>query len=262
MIKTKVCTKCGKELPATKEHFHKSKTGKFGLSSQCKACRNKESKKYREENKEYCEQWRAENKDYFKDYQAKNKRKIQKQKREYYKQNKEKLREYYKDWYSENKGTLRENSRQHYAENRDAIRKRRKQLYEANKEKIQEQTRNRVQKYLARKKELPATLTERQWEQIKKDFNNACAYCGVTEEKHLKEFGQTLHQEHFVPLSKGGAYTHNNIIPACMNCNSSKRDKDFFEWYPQQEFYSKEKEEKILKYLNYINDDIQQLSIL
>ena len=75
----------------------------------------------------------------------------------------------------------------------------------------------------------------------------------MTEEEHLKQFGEQLHQEHFIPLSKGGGYTHNNIIPACRSCNSSKWNNNFFDWYPKQEFYSEEKENFILNFiLNYL----------
>ncbi len=70
-----------------------------------------------------------------------------------------------------------------------------------------------------------------------------------------------LEQEHFVPISSNGPYTANNIIPACKSCNSSKRDSDFFSWYPKQPFYSKRREAKILRYLNYDNDGKQQASI-
>lgn len=40
-MKTKVCAKCGKELPV--EQFYKSKVNKSGYSSYCKACNNKVS---------------------------------------------------------------------------------------------------------------------------------------------------------------------------------------------------------------------------
>ena len=52
-----------------------------------------------------------------------------------------------------------------------------------------------------------------------------CAYCG--EEK-------ILHKDHFVPLSKGGEFTHNNVVPSCACCNVSKSNNDFFEWYEQE----------------------------
>lgn len=35
---TRVCTKCQTAFPATLEHFGKSKLGKYGLSSWCRAC--------------------------------------------------------------------------------------------------------------------------------------------------------------------------------------------------------------------------------
>ncbi len=38
---TKVCTKCGEEKPATADNFGKSKEGKLGLKSYCKACESK-----------------------------------------------------------------------------------------------------------------------------------------------------------------------------------------------------------------------------
>jgi len=101
------------------------------------------------------------------------------------------------------------------------------------------------------KKNVISTLTKEQWEGIKKDFNNTCCYCG----KEIQ-----LAQEHFIPLSKGGEYTSNNILPSCKHCNSSKRDKDFKTWYPKYNFYSKKREVKILKYLNYKNNN-QQLKM-
>lgn len=44
---TKVCTKCGKELPATNEYFSKVNRGKYGLKAYCKKC----GKIYRESKK-------------------------------------------------------------------------------------------------------------------------------------------------------------------------------------------------------------------
>jgi 5-methylcytosine-specific restriction endonuclease McrA len=126
-----------------------------------------------------------------------------------------------------------------------------KQAYEENKEHISEYQKkykkehpevHRIanQRRSALKRNLPATLTAEQWEQIKSVFSNTCAYCG----KESK-----LAQEHFTPLSKGGHYTKENIIPACRSCNCSKNNRDFFEWYPQQEFYSQERELFIIEHL-------------
>lgn len=117
-------------------------------------------------------------------------------------------------------------------------------------------------RYRARKKRLPNTLTLKEWNKIKKDFNNSCAYCGMTEKEHFDKFNESLHQEHFIPLSKGGEYTHNNIIPSCKSCNSSKGENLFSEWYPNYEHYSEGKEDKILRFLGYNEKQEQQLTLI
>ena len=57
-------------------------------------------------------------------------------------------------------------------------------------------------------------LTAAQWRAIKQAFNNCCAYCGKP--------SQRLTQDHITPLSKGGAHSLHNVIPACRSCNSRK----------------------------------------
>lgn len=116
---------------------------------------------------------------------------------------------------------------------------------------IKETHRYRQIRTLQKKEEF--ALSESQWNRALESFNNTCAYCGARDKR--------LQQEHFIPLSKGGEYTVNNIIPACSKCNRSKYNYSFFEWYPKQEFYSKEREKKILDYLNY-NGEVQQLALV
>ena len=60
--------------------------------------------------------------------------------------------------------------------------------------------------------ERPLTVAE--WEDIKTQHNNCCAYCGKP--------SQRLTQDHITPLSKGGAHSLHNVIPACRSCNSRK----------------------------------------
>lgn len=66
-----------------------------------------------------------------------------------------------------------------------------------------------------------ADLSAEEWKRVVADFDGKCAYCG--------ELGE-LHQDHFVPHSKGGAYTKKNIVPACQSCNSSKSNKNPLDW--------------------------------
>ena len=88
----------------------------------------------------------------------------------------------------------------------------------------------RNQRRRARLAQLPHTLTADEWEESLEYFNNECAYCGDSE--------CNLEQEHIIPVSKGGGYTADNIIPACRACNASKKDRDLEEWYSEQEFFN------------------------
>lgn len=275
MESIKVCNKCKREFPATTEYFTKQSTGKYGLRSRCKEC----DKRYRDENKDRTRQWREENKEkiseYNKLYRKENKEQLAEQMKHWRKENKEQIVEYSKQYYEENKDRYRKWNKRWCKDNaehrKEYHRERNKQYYKENKKQIlkcnkQYRKENRElhniwqQNYKARKKKLPYTLTLKQWDQIKKSFNNSCAYCGMEERKHIEEFNEQLHQDHFISLINGGEYTHNNIIPSCRRCNSSKQDKNFFEWYPKQEHYNKERELFILEYLNYEAKNIQQLA--
>lgn len=44
-VKTKICTKCEGELPATIEYFHKQKHCKYGVRNKCKDCRREDDYK-------------------------------------------------------------------------------------------------------------------------------------------------------------------------------------------------------------------------
>ena len=212
MNKTKACTKCKVEYPATSEYWHRKKDSKDGFNTQCKVCRNEQNKQWYEDNRE-------QKKDYL---------------RVYYQDNKEKIKDYNRAYYQDNKEQLDDYSRAYRQDNKERVRKWRRRSKQIRK---------------AKKHKLPHTFTTQEWEETKQIFNNSCAYCGMTKEEHRQEYNQILHQDHFIPLSKGGGYTKENIIPACRSCNASKKDTDFEEWYPQQEYYSKEREQKILDYM-------------
>lgn len=69
---------------------------------------------------------------------------------------------------------------------------------------------------------LPYTLTEAQWEEIKASYFHSCVYCNRQD--------VPLQREHIVPVTKGGGYTPDNIVPACASCNSSKGNKNLIVW--------------------------------
>jgi len=259
-----ICSLCGIELPATTEYFYVDKTVKSGIKIMCKKCcykyeeKRKESrKKLREESKvgedgfkicKKCGKEFPETNEYFsKHKECKNGlspicKECKREESEIYR-NKEEVKEHLRQKWQDNREFNLEKGRIYRETHKDYIKQWRSENKELNV--------MHCQRRAARKKALPSTLTIKQWEQIKEDFNNKCAYCG----KELP-----LQQEHFKALSKGGEYTINNIIPACQKCNVSKKDKDFNDWYPKYKYYSKKREKFILDYLNY-KDGKQQLTI-
>lgn len=279
--KMKTCSKCKEEKPLTTEYFSTRKDSMDGFRGVCKDCRSEHGAKYYKENKKYIaerrKKHREENKEYYKErnkvYYKENKEYLIERNIKYYEENKESVVERKKLYYKENKKRIAIKNKLYYEKNRESVIETNKRYREKNKEHLQERARQyrkenlhaiRInnQRRKAIKKKLSHTLTVEQWDEIKSHFNNSCSYCGMTEEMHMKEFSESLHQEHFIPLNKGGEYTHNNIVPSCKTCNSSKHDKNFFGWYPTHESYSRTREKKILEFLGYNNEGFQQLSIL
>ena len=72
--------------------------------------------------------------------------------------------------------------------------------------------------------------------QIKESWNHQCAYCGSEE---------NLTIDHVVPQSKGGSDFTKNVVCCCHSCNQDKSHTPWEEWYFSQEFFSKERYEKI-----------------
>ncbi len=64
-------------------------------------------------------------------------------------------------------------------------------------------------------------LTPLQWSQIRAAWDG-CAYCGAV--------GVPLQRDCVLPLSRGGRYTVENIVPACRSCNASKSNDEVTGW--------------------------------
>lgn len=56
-------------------------------------------------------------------------------------------------------------------------------------------------------------FTAVEWLALVATYGSRCAYCGK---------GGPLHADHRIPLSRGGASTIDNILPACARCNLRK----------------------------------------
>lgn len=95
-MNTKVCTKCHKKLLLTEDNFQRRKDSKDGYRSECRECRSKYLKEYREKNHEtileYNRTYNIVNKDKRTSYKALNKDKIYLRERTYKINNIEKTR--------------------------------------------------------------------------------------------------------------------------------------------------------------------------
>lgn len=223
MQERKDCKTCKKNLPFI--DFYKNKRRKDGREGECKRCQIKRAQR---------------------NYRLK-----KKQEPEWYERVKERerlrMRENRKC--PEFRRRDIEEKRKYYQENKEEISRKYREYLQT--DRGREMARLKEQRRRAREKRTIATLTLKQWESCLDHFNHKCAYCGSE---------GNLQQEHFVPVSKGGEYTITNIIPACENCNYNKRDKDFFTWYKERNYYCLERKRKILKYLGY-EDKTQQIAL-
>ena len=114
-MKTKTCSKCKQEYPATPEFFYrqKNKKGEPGLHSHCKECRSKSAKEWyhkpevREKQLEKTKRWQENNKEhrreYRKKYREENKGYFKEKNKQRYHENKEYYQRKYKEWFQENK---------------------------------------------------------------------------------------------------------------------------------------------------------------
>lgn len=64
-------------------------------------------------------------------------------------------------------------------------------------------------------------LSTAEWNELR-DAWGGCAYCGVTE--------SALQKDCIQPISRGGRYTLENVVPACASCNASKHTNEVTAW--------------------------------
>ena len=114
---TKICTGCKIEMLATKEFFHSSKGGKYGLNSKCKKCRKAFGEKYRKDNAE-------KEKERSKKYRENNPEKEKERHKKYYKENLEKHKEYDIKWKKNNPEKRKKSTTKYYKNNIEKIRER------------------------------------------------------------------------------------------------------------------------------------------
>lgn len=277
---TKICYGCKQEKPI--EQFSRKKRTKDGLDVYCKACISIKSKQYREAHKDRInEQKRI---DYWKS-KERAEEKTAKQLLEgtrvctrcglekplsefgkrgnggFYSQCKacvnERMAQYVKDnhdiviqrkreYHRTHKAQIDSYNKQYYLTHKDEVKQRVKDWEIANPERAKENAVISAHNQRSKRTGCRSNFSLADWKACKEHFSKdgivRCAYCG----KPILR--ATI--DHVVSLNKGGENTVNNVVPSCGKCNSSKFDHPFEEWYKKQPFYSEERENQIVTYLN------------
>ena len=64
-------------------------------------------------------------------------------------------------------------------------------------------------------------LSDEQWAALQAAWGG-CAYCGATD--------KPLQRDCMLAISRGGRYTLDNVVPACLSCNTSKCGDEVTGW--------------------------------
>lgn len=243
---TKICSRCGVEKPI--DRFGKRGDKYRGV---CKDCYNLDAKAKYPDRKEYLENYYTTNAEVVKErkhqyylankeelrvkrkvYDAEHAEDNKRRGKQYRAENAEYLRAWHKDYRERNKDLVasrkakwqqteqyKEYQRRYYLENLDKLKpvmlKAFKEYYQNNKEYYK---RKRLERR-ARKANAEGTHTKDEVEQVRVVQGNLCVYCGVS----LVHAG--THEDHYMPLSKGGSDYIENIQLLCPSCNLSKGPK-------------------------------------
>jgi len=124
--------------------------------------------------------------------------------------------QYYKNYYLLNKEKRLKQSLEWGRNNKEKTKKYKDKWRLNNKEKI-----NFLKRlYIYRKKNADGKVSLKEivdlYEKIK-----VCPYCNVNKTNTI---------DHIIPLSRGGSNNIDNLVPVCVNCNSSKGAKLLSEW--------------------------------
>ena len=198
----KYCCKCN--VSKSFDSFHKKCNSSDGFSTICKECKRALDKAYREENKEkLAKQFKDK---YYKDLEV----------------TRALAREKYKNASDEAK-VKRKLTKKEYNKNLPEHVKERKKNYD--KEYFSSETgklviANSVHKRRAQKlSSCDNTITSQSLEELKKSQEYLCKYCGCALDFSAKG---TVHLDHVIPLSKGGAHSISNVVWSCSSCNLRK----------------------------------------
>jgi hypothetical protein len=200
-----ICQWCKQDKDETEFHWKFKNVERLKV---CRDCRKLQSKRYRDRSKD-------KRLEYNRKYSAEHKEEIAEYMRKYHVEHidnaiKRRIKRI---------DIIAEYNTRYYKEHKKESRERKKEW-----SKIHGDRNNHyAKKHNALKRGAPiADFTVKQWRELLMEYDNLCAYCG-SDRKPLQE-------DHIQPVSKNGNHTKSNIVPACISCNSSKKDKTLKQW--------------------------------
>lgn len=197
-MKTKICTRCHLELPATTEYFSLRKSRKKsgyiwrGFNSRCITCIRMERKSYYMENRDKI---LNKNRDYLKEHPDRAMAAIKK----WLKKHPEKAKQYSKNNYHRHKSKRVEGHRRWKKANAEHVR-----IYNRNAK--------------AKRRQAEGRFTVHDINRIYDEQKGLCAYCG-------KKLDGNYHVDHVMPICRGGSNWPENLALSCPTCNLRKREK-------------------------------------
>lgn len=219
------CSVCKRILPASS--FSKGRN-KSGLRSICKECVHKA---YEADKDRILAKHKA--------YYEQNKEKFLETCRQYRESHAEERKQYFAEYYQNNADVIKERTHNAYLNMTEKEAERRMNYYHTvRRTELFKRRRAKGEQDRREKARISGgSLLESEWNENLMQFDNSCAYCGAKGK---------MTRDHIVPLSKGGGYSKNNIVPCCTSCNSKKHNRDMQEWYQKQPFFDASRLQKIL----------------
>jgi hypothetical protein len=196
MLDEKRCRRCG--IVKSAEEFSHSESSSDGLNSYCKECRAALTRQHYTDHIEvYRERARTAGP-----------------------ARRQKYRSSRQEWYNRHRVERNAWRRVYWAANRQKLMEATADWARRHPEEISEKNRRRY----ARSRGVTPELTVGEWSALLAAYGLRCAYC-------RKALGSRVTLDHMIPLSRGGTHSLDNIVPACLTCNSSKGRLTALEWF-------------------------------
>lgn len=251
----KKCSKCGELLVANTMNFRKKKDGKYGLRAECKQCKSKLDKEYRQNN---LEEIRKKDRE-----KGSSKRKEEKNglinKYDFIK-----IIESDKTWNNcpfcikvcgrcneiliANECNFNKDKKGYYGLScrcKKCASEYKKEYHTVNPDK----TFNYNQKRRLKEENQGDGISKDQWLEMMKFFDWKCAYSGEyiggDSNKDIRSI------DHITPISLNGEHEIWNCVPMHVFYNKSKHNNNMLDWYIQQPFYSEERLNKVYEWVEY-----------